>query len=191
VSTIRSHASRPCAWRPLASRPLARRPAASRPAVALLAACALAALLAAAPARASSSCTTLKPRSKSAPYLIAPCDRATVPQHRAITFIVYDSNPLTRRSTRDRPYLDLATSRRVSDGQLSASTNGTGVFEQLSPRPGHRHEWILTVRPQVYRTWWDNYAGARYVQIRQLDPAAPSGVIDSPIVTLNVARTRR
>jgi len=143
------------------------------------------------PARASAACTTLKPKSKSAPYLISPCDGATVPEHRAITFVVYDSNPETRRSTRDWPYLDLATSRRVSGGQLIASTNGTGVFQQLSPRPGHRYEWTLTVRPQIYRSWWDNHPGARYVQIRQLDPAASSGVIDSPIVTVNVARTRR
>lgn len=147
-------------------------------------------LAAAAPAHARSACTTLKPKSKSAPYLISPCDRATVANHRAITFVVYDSNRQTRRSTRDWPYLDLATSRNVTDGQLAASTNGTGVFQQLSPRARHKDEWTLTVKPQIYRSWWDNHAGTRYVQIRQLDPAAVDGVIDSPIVTLRVAGRR-
>jgi hypothetical protein len=157
---------------------------------AIIAGCllAVAALLSAAPASASAACTTLKPKSRSAPYLISPCDQATVAEHRAVTFVVYDSNAEARRSARDRPYLDLATARTVSDGQLAASTNGTGVFQQLSPRAGHKDEWTLTVRPQSYRAWWDNHAGTRYVQIRQLDPGAANGVIDSPIVTLHVAR---
>jgi hypothetical protein len=138
------------------------------------------------PASASAACTTLKPKAKSAPYLIAPCNGASVSEHRSVTFIVYDSNAETRQSTRDYPYLDLATDRDVTDGQLSASTNGTGVFQQLSPRPGHADEWTLTVKPQTYRTWWDNRPGTCYVQIRQLDPSASDGVIDSPIVTLRV-----
>lgn len=150
----------------------------------------VAALTVAPPAHARVACTTLKPKSKSAPYLVAPCDRATVAEHRAITFIVYDSNPQARRSARDWPYLDLATSPDVTDGQLAASTDGTGVFQQLSPRAGHRDEWTLTVRPQTYRSWWDNHPGTRYVQIRQLDPAAVDGMIDSPIVTLSVSARR-
>jgi len=152
---------------------------------------AVASLLAAAlPARASAACTTLKPKSKSAPYLIAPCDGATVAEHSSVTFIVYDSNVETKQSTRDYPYLDLATARDVTDGQLAASTNGTGVFQQLAPRPGHKDEWILTVKPQTYRTWWDNQARTCYVQIRQLDPSATAGVTDSPIVTLHVSPSR-
>lgn len=153
---------------------------------------AVAAVFAAAlPASASAACRTLKPKSKSAPYLIAPCDGALVPEHSSITFIVYDSNAETRQSTRDDPYLDLATARDVTDGQLVASTNGTGVFQQLSPRAGHKDEWTLTVKSQTYRTWWDNQARPCYVQIRQLDPSAPAGVIDSPIVTLHVSSSRR
>jgi hypothetical protein len=169
-----------------ASRPL------TRPAILACALLALvAALIVAVPARASAACTTLKPKSRSAPYLISPCDQATVTEHRAVTFIVYDSNAHTRQSTRDYPYLDLATTRDVTNGQLAASTNGTGVFQQLSPRPGHRDEWTVTVKPQIYRTWWDNHAGTRYVQIRQLDPSTRDGVIESPIVTLHVAPARR
>jgi hypothetical protein len=147
----------------------------------------LAALL---PASASADCTTLKPKSSSAPYLIAPCNNTSVAEHSSVTFIVYDSNAQTRQSTRDYPYLDLATVRDVTDGQLAASTNGTGVFQQLSPRPGHKDEWTLTVKPQTFRTWWDNHAGTCYVQIRQLDPTATDGVVDSPIVTLRVASSR-
>ena len=153
---------------------------------------ALAVMIAAAlPSSASAACTTLKPRSRSAPYLILPCNDSTLPEHRSITFIVYDSNSRARQSIRDRPYLDLATRRDVTDGQLDASTNGTGVFQQLYPRPGHRDEWTLTVRPQSYRAWWDNHAGRCFVQIRQLDPAASDGVTDSPIVTLHVEPARR
>jgi len=153
---------------------------------------ALAALVAAAlPASAHAACTTLKPKSSSAPYLIAPCNNGSIAEHSSVTFIVYDRNPQTRQSTRDYPYLDLATARDVTDGQLAASTNGTGVFQQLSPRPGHRDEWTLTVKPQTFRAWWDNHAGTCYVQIRQLDPTTTDGVIDSPIVTLHVASSRR
>jgi hypothetical protein len=143
------------------------------------------------PASARAACTTLKPKSRTAPYLITPCDDATLAEHRSITFTVYDSNPRTRVSTRDYPYLDLGTAREVTDGQLAASTNGTGVFQQLTPRPGHKDEWTLTVKPQSYRTWWDNHPGTCYLQIRQLDPAASDGVVDSPIVTLRVAADRR
>ncbi len=152
---------------------------------------AVATLIAAAlPASARAACTTLKPKSASAPYLIAPCEGGSVAEHRSVTFVVYDSNAKTRQSTRDYPYLDLATARDVTNGQLAASTNGTGVFQQLSPRPGHRDEWTLTVKPQTYRAWWDNHAGNCYVQIRQLDPSASDGVIDSPIVTLRVTPSR-
>lgn len=152
---------------------------------------AVSALLASAlPSSASAACTTLKPKSRSAPYLIAPCDNGSVGEHRSVTFIVYDSNPETRQSTRAYPYLDLATSRDVTDGQLAASTDGTGVFARMSLRAGHRDEWTLTVKPQTYRTWWDNHAGTCYVQIRQLDSSAADGVIDSPIVTLHVGSTR-
>ena len=154
----------------------------------LLAAAAVTAALL--PASARAACTTLKPRSASAPYLIAPCNEAAVAEHSSITFIVYDSNSQTRRSTRDYPYLDLATVRDVTRGQLAASTNGTGVFQQLAPRPGHKDEWTLTVKPQTYRAWWDNHTGSCYVQIRQLDPSARAGVVDSPIVTLHVAAGR-
>jgi hypothetical protein len=153
---------------------------------------AVAALLAGAlPAGARTTCTMLKPKSRTAPYLIAPCEGATVAEHRAVTFIVYDSDPRTRLSAGEHPYLDLATERSVSRGQLAASTNGTGVFQQLSPRRGHPHEWILTVRPQTYRSWWDNHPGTCFVQVRQLDPAAADGIIDSPIVMLHVAPARR
>jgi hypothetical protein len=153
-------------------------------------AAAAAALTAVLPASASADCTTLKPKSSAAPYLIAPCNRASVAEHSSVTFIVYDSNSQTRQSTRDYPYLDLATARDVTNGQLAASTNGTGVFQQLSPRPGHKDQWTLTVKPQTYRAWWDNHAGTCYVQIRQLDPTATDGVTDSPIVTLHVSATR-
>ncbi len=155
-----------------------------------LAAC-VTALAAVLPASASATCTTLKPKSSSTPYLIAPCDGSVVAEHSPVTFIVYDSNAQTRQSMRDYPYLDLATARNVTNGQLAASTNGTGVFEQLSPRPGHRDEWTLTVKPQTYRAWWDNHTGNCYVQIRQLDPAATDGVTDSPIVTLRVSASTR
>jgi hypothetical protein len=148
------------------------------------------ALIAMLPASASAACTTLKPKSSSTPYLIAPCDGASVAEHSSVTFIVYDSNAQTRQSTRDYPYLDLASQREVTNDQLAASTNGTGVFQQLSPRPGHKDEWTLTVKPQTYRAWWDNHAGTCYVQIRQLDPTATDGVTDSPIVTLHVSSTR-
>lgn len=143
------------------------------------------------PENASAACTTLKPRAKAAPYLLSPCDGASVAEHHAITFIVYDSDVLARRSARDRPYLDLALQRTVTAGQLAASTNGTGVFQQLLPRRGHPHEWTLTVRPQSYRAWWDNHPGTCFVQIRQLDPAATDGISDSPIVSLHVAASRR
>jgi len=146
----------------------------------------VAVLAAALPASASAACTTLKPKSNSAPYLLSPCDGASVPEHRSVTFVVYDSDAQTRQST-DYPYLDLATDRDVTHGQLAASTNGTGVFQQLSPRPGHKDEWTLAVKPQTYRAWWDNHAGTCFVQIRQLDPTATDGVTDSPIVTLHVA----
>jgi hypothetical protein len=142
------------------------------------------------PASARAACTTLKPKSASAPYLITPCNEASVAEHSSVTFIVYDSNSQTRQSTKDYPYLDLATVRDVTDGQLAASTNGTGVFQQLSPRPGHKDEWTLTVKPQTYRAWWDNHTGNCYVQIRQLDPSGTDGVIDSPIVTVRVAANR-
>jgi hypothetical protein len=149
------------------------------------------ALTATLPASASAACTTLKPKSSATPYLIAPCDGASVAEHSSVTFIVYDSNAQTRQSTRDDPYLDLATVRDVTGGQLAASTNGTGVFQQLSPRPGHKDEWTLTVKPQTYRAWWDNHPGSCYVQIRQLDPTATDGVTDSPIVTLHVSSATR
>jgi hypothetical protein len=151
----------------------------------------VAALTALLPASASAACTTLKPKLSSTPYLMAPCDGASVAEHSSATFIVYDSNGQTRQSTRDYPYLDLATVRDVANGQLAATTNGTGVFQQLSPRPGHKDEWTLTVKPQTYRTWWDNHPGSCYVQIRQLDPAAADGVTDSPIVTLHVSSATR
>jgi hypothetical protein len=149
------------------------------------------ALTAVLPASASADCTTLKPKSSSTPYLMAPCDGASVAEHSSVTFIVYDSNAQTRQSTRDYPYLDLATERDVTDGQLAASTNGTGVFQQLSPRTGHKNEWTLTVKPQTYRAWWDNHPGTCDVQIRQLDPTATDGVTDSPIVTLRVSSATR
>jgi hypothetical protein len=152
------------------------------------AATALAAML---PASASAACTTLKPKSSSTPYLMAPCDGASVAEHSSVTFIVYDSNAQTRQSARDYPYLDLATARDVINGQLAASTNGTGVFQQLSPRAGHKDEWTLTVKPQTYRAWWDNHTGTCYVQVRQLDPTATDGVTDSPIVTLRVSTSDR
>jgi hypothetical protein len=147
----------------------------------------VAVLAAALPASASAACTTLKPKANSAPYLVSPCDGASVPEHHSVTFVVYDRDAQTKQSTRDYPYLDLATDRDVTDGQLAASTNGTGVFQQLSPRPGHKDEWMLTVKPQTYRAWWDNHAGTCFVQIRQLEPTASDGVTDSPIVTLHVA----
>jgi hypothetical protein len=152
----------------------------------------VAVLAASLPASASASavCSTLKPKSSTTPYLMAPCNDSSVAEHSSVTFIVYDSNPETRQSTRNYPYLDLATVRDVTDGQLAASTNGTGIFQQLAPRPGHENEWTLTVKPQTYRTWWDNHVGDCSVQIRQLDPSAADGVVDSPIVTLHVAASR-
>jgi hypothetical protein len=106
-----------------------------------------------------------------------------VARHRTIKFTVYDANPL---AASERPYLNLQTHRRMTDGHLVANTDGNGVFTRLVPRPGHRDQWTVSIAAQTYASWWDNHRGVCYVQIDQLDAASPGGVDYSPIVTVHV-----
>ncbi len=148
------------------------------------------------PASAGASAATrtcpVVPRAKLTPYLLSPCAGARVAMGRTITFVVHDANPLAAKSASDRPYLNLLTSRRLQDGHLAPGTDGTGIFAQLTPRRGHRGEYTLVSRPQVFKSWWDNHPGTCYVQVQQIDPtASASGITYGPIVAIHVVAPSR
>jgi hypothetical protein len=125
----------------------------------------------------------LMPTTKRAPHLISPCNGATVKRGGDIVFKAYDSNS---KAGQYHPYLNLQTRRRLSHGHLTPNRNGNGIFNQLTRVKGHRDEWTLSSKDQIYPTWWDNHRGTYYVQVQQIDARARGGVFYSPIVTIHV-----
>lgn len=134
------------------------------------------------PAGASQRCV-VKPKNRLAPHLLSPCDGARVKAHAAITFTAFDRDPTARRYA---PYLSVSTSRKVVDGRLVPTTNGEGIFHQLSPVAGKRHTWSYTAAVQPYASWWDNAPGTYYVQVEQVDYRPSNGTYSSPITTVRV-----
>ncbi len=127
----------------------------------------------------------LKPKNPLAPHLVSPCNGATVKTGGAITFTVYDTNSQSRKY---HPYINLQTGRKLSQGHLSANTDGNGLYSSMKPLKGHPGEWTYTSKHQIYPTWWDNHKGTYYVQIQQIDSRAGVGsTYYSPIVTLHTS----
>lgn len=122
-------------------------------------------------------------RNRLAPYLLSPCSGARVRSHTAIRFTVFDRDPTARRYA---PYLSVSTTRKMLDGRLAPTTNGEGIFHQLSPVPGRPHIWTYTADAQPYASWWDNSPGKYYVQVEQVDYRPSNGTYSSPITTVHV-----
>jgi hypothetical protein len=122
-------------------------------------------------------------KNRLAPYLLSPCDGATVKSHSAITFTVFDRDPAARRYA---PYLSVSTTRKVVDGRLEPTTNGEGIFHQLAPDTGRAHTWTYTAAAQPYSSWWDNTPGTYYVQVEQIDYRPSNGTYSSPITSVRV-----
>ena len=150
--------------------------------LATLIAAAASLLTLAGPAGAAPGCV-LKSGQRLAPYLVSPCDGASVKSHSAITFTAFDRDP---ENSLNPPYLSLSTSDKVIDGRLVATTNGDGIFHTLAAVTGAAHMWTLTVAPESYPSWWDNRPGTYYVQVEQIDNRPANGTYSSPIVTVHV-----
>ena len=118
-----------------------------------------------------------------APYLVSPCDGASVKAHSAVTFTAFDRDPA---SSQYPPYLSLSTTRKMTDGRLVPTTNGEGIFHTLAPLTGAAHMWTLTATPESYPSWWDNRPGTYYVQVEQVDNHPANGTYSSPVVTIHV-----
>jgi hypothetical protein len=123
------------------------------------------------PAGAKQKCSIV-PSSSLVPYLLSPCDGATVKANGTVTFRVHDANS---QADHYPPFLNLATSRSVKHGQLKATINGNGLFDQLKRVKGKHDVWTYTSDREDFPSWFDNHAGTYYVQVQQVDSRASTG----------------
>jgi hypothetical protein len=141
-------------------------------------------LAVAGPAAAKKQCV-LQSNNQLAPHLVSPCNGATLKEGIDVTFKVFDDNS---QAGKYHPFLAVRTDRKLTHGHLVPQTDGNGVYVQLKPAKGHKGEWIVVSKHQIYPSWWDNHKGTVYVQVQQIDSrAGTSGTFYSPIVTIHVS----
>jgi hypothetical protein len=134
------------------------------------------------PAGAKQKCVIV-PGSSLVPYLLSPCDGATVPANATVTFRVHDGNS---QAAHYPPYLNLATRRVVKHGVLKPIINGNGIFHELKRVKGSHGTWTYTSIRESFPSWFDNHKGTYYLQIQQIDSRASAGTYYGPITTVHV-----
>jgi hypothetical protein len=134
------------------------------------------------PAAAKQKCA-IAPSSALVPYLLSPCDGATVAANATVTFRVHDANS---QAAHYPPYLNLATRRVVKHGVLKPIINGDGIFHELKRVKGSKDTWTYTSARESFPSWFDNHSGTYYLQIQQIDSRASAGTYYGPITTVHV-----
>jgi hypothetical protein len=135
------------------------------------------------PAGAKQKCSIV-PKSSLVPYLLSPCDGATVKANGTVTFRIHDANSEARHYP---PFLNLATRRTVkAGGQLKPVLNGDGLFAQLKRVKGTSDVWTYTSNRENFPSWFDNHAGTYYLQVQQVDSRASTDTFYGPITTIHV-----
>jgi hypothetical protein len=135
------------------------------------------------PAGARQKCSIV-PKSALVPYLLSPCDGATVKANGTVTFRIHDANS---QAGQYPPFLNLSTRRVIEHGnQLKPILNGDGLFDQLKRVKGTRHVWTYTSDREDFASWFDNHAGTYYLQVQQVDSRASTDTFYGPITTIHV-----